>query len=361
MSMRDAGALGAWLVERPDPILSGNGARPGPPTDKADHAVMASRELADMQEQLELLRGKARLQRDPAWVDVLDDEEAAAELRAAREIRGLWRGQQRAGARAAVRLAARERRAQHRLSVLALGERLWQQRALARRTRLQDSTARLATVYRTQLISTLVLFGVAISGIAWTSVGVHHTLVGPDGSWLAYVVEPLFCLPLLVIMGAHATAARWGRRFPAAEQRVKVYGLEAVLLVLTILVNSASVLPGLGVWQGATQLLAHLFPPVLILVAVVLQPLLSSFFADILANAHVDAPDPGGRRLTAETVNVLSMVAAIRSAVASGAMPLWEDTGLPSVSEIARFYGCEKRKAQGAHDALKMLASSTPP
>jgi len=80
-------------------------------------------------------------------------------------------------------------------------------------------------------------------------------------------------------------------------------------------------------------LLAHLAPPVLILVAVALAPMVASFLAGILAAAHVDAPDPGGRRLT---VNVLTLVAAVQAAMAAAVIPLWADTGLPSVSEIGR-------------------------
>jgi len=343
------GALELWLAAEQ------------PSTPGKDGQELVPPELAAMRDELALLAAKAELQRHPAWLDVLSDDEVDAERAAAQRIRGLRRDQQLAAATAAVALTGREQRAEQVLANLDLTERVWQRRALVRRRRLLDPTARLAAAYRAQLASTIVLFAVAVAGIGWTSMGVHDALVGPEGPVLAYLVEPLFCLPLLVIMAAHGTAARWGRRFPAPEHRGKVYALEAGLLLLTVLVNSASVLPGLGTWRDTTTLLAHLAPPVLILVAVVLQPWVSSFFAEILATAHVDAPDPGGRRLTVETVNVLTMVAAVRGAVRVGSMPLWEDTGLPSVSEIARHFACEKRKAQGVHDALRMLADGAAP
>lgn len=344
-----AGALQSWLARDLPAPRNGVGPVGGAAAGQPD-------EISAMRDELALLAAKAELQRHPAWLEVLSDDELSAERSAAERLRGMRRDHELAAATAAIDLAGREQRADQLLGKLEVTERIWRRRALARRSRLLDPTSRLASVYRTQLAATLVLGAVAVAGIAWTSVGVHDALVGDDGPVLAYAVEPLFCLPLLMIMAAHGVAARWGRHFPAPEHRGKVYALEAGLLLLTVLVNSAQVLPGLGVWRDTTTLLAHLAPPVLILVAIVLLPWVSSFFADILATAHIDAPDAGGRRLTVDTVNVLTMVAAIRQAIDTGAMPLWENTGLPSVSEIARYFGCEKRKAQGAHDALRLLA-----
>lgn len=363
MTELPTGALERWLTTS-DADHRANG-RPSivalTPSDASDPGdsegldETAAAELGKMRRELALLRGKAELQRDPAWLDVLSDKEAEHERDAAERIRGMRRDQHIAVATSTVRLAGRERRAEQRMARYELSDRLWQRRALARRTRLLDPTSRLASLQRTHVVSTVALLGLAVAGIAWTSVGVHDALVGPDGSALAYVVEPLFSLPLLVIMMLHARAAQWGRTFPAREHRTKVYALEAGLLAATILINTAPVLPWLGTWQNFTKLLAHLAPPVLILVAVVLQPLVASFLAGILAAAHVDAPDPGGRRLTVETVNVMSMVVKIQAAMATGELQPWADTGLPSVTAISRYFNCEKKKAQGAHDALKML------
>jgi hypothetical protein len=330
------------------------------PADSEGLDETAAAELGEMRRELALLRGKAELQRDPAWLDVLSDSEADHERAAAERIRGMRRDQHVAAATSTVRLAGRERRAEQRMARYELSDRLWQRRALARRTRLLDPTSRLASLQRTHVVSTAALLGGAVAGIAWTSVGVHDALVGPDGSALAYVVEPLFSLPLLVIMMLHARAAQWGRTFPAKAHRTKVYALEAGLLAATILINTSPVLPGLGTWQNFTTLLAHLAPPVLILVAVVLQPLVASFLAGILAEAHVDAADAGGHRLEAETVDTLTLVSKVRTAMAVGELESWQDTGLPSVEAIRRYFGCEKRRAQGVHDALKLLQQPDP-
>ncbi|MDN5932061.1 MAG: hypothetical protein L0I24_13520, partial [Pseudonocardia sp.] len=218
------GALERWL----SPSVEGD--RNGHMVDQADvvrSGAASSPELVEMRGELELLRGKAELQRDPAWLDVLSPREEKRERAAAEKVRGMRRDQQVSVATATVRLAGRERRADQRLAGVELSERLWQRRALARRTRLLDPTARLASVQRIHVVTTTALVALAIAGIAWTSVGVHDALVGPDGTTLAYVVEPLFSLPLLVIMLVQAVAAQWGRRFPAPEHRGKVYALEA--------------------------------------------------------------------------------------------------------------------------------------
>ncbi|NMH97320.1 hypothetical protein [Pseudonocardia acidicola] len=360
MTELSTGPLQRWLESTgPEHRANGHPVAPALTTvgseeiEAIDPAV--EEKLTAMRQQLALARGKAVLQRDDAWLDVLSAGEVARERWAAKRLRAMSRRQQVSAATATVRSAGRERRAEQRLARYELSDQLWQRRALARRTRLLDPTSRPASLQRTHVFSTLALLGLALAGIVWTSAGVHDALVGPDGSPLAYVVEPLFSLPLLVIMTLHARAAQWGRTFPAKTHRGKVYALEVGLLLATMLINTAPVLPGLGIWRDATTLLAHLAPPVLILVAVVLQPLAASFLAGILAEAHVDVADAGGSRMSVDTVNTLSMVVKTRKAIAGGELEPWADTGLPSVSAIARYFNCEKRKAQATHDALKML------
>lgn len=312
-------------------------------------------EVTEMRSELELVRATAALQRDPAWLDLLDDEEQHHERAAVRTVRRMRRKQLVASAKATDRLAGRERRAEQNLAQVGLTDRIWQARALARRTRLLDPTSRLAAVQKVQTVSSLVLLTMAAAGISWTSAGVHDALVGPDGSALAYIVEPLFCLPLLVIMAVQAIAAQWGRRFPEREHRRKVYLLETCLLVATIAINSAPVLPVVGHWKDTTTLLAHLVPPALIVVAVVLQPMVSGFLSGILADAHLDVSDPGRRRLEAETVDVLVKVGKIQRAMTSGDVEIQPGTGRPSNEGIRRYFNCEKRRAQGVGDALDLL------
>lgn len=220
-------------------------------------------ELAALREELARTKARTELLQDPAWLEALSPAERDAERSLAEQIRALRREHELASALDAGRLSKRQRRVEDRLARMELADRMWSSRALARRKRLLDPTSRLAALQRTHVASSAALFAVALAGIAWTSKGVHDALVGPNGTALAYLVEPIFSVPLLVIMALSAQAAQWNRAFPPRHQRGRVYSLEGFLLLATVAMNTVSVLPGLGAWQGVATLLAHLVPPVL--------------------------------------------------------------------------------------------------
>jgi hypothetical protein len=325
-----------------------------------------------MAAELELIRGRAALQRDPAWLEELSPTERSAERAAAETIRGMHRDRQLAAATSAARLGSREQRVIDRLARMELSDRMWGRRAQARRMRLLDPTSRLASLQRTHVGATTALTGVAVAGIAWTSIGVHDALVGPGGSPAAYVVEPIFSVPLLVIMGLSARAAQWGKEFPPPGRQGRIYALEAFLLAATIAMNTASVLPGAGTWHNLATLLAHLLPPVLIVIAVTLQPMVGGFLAEILTTAEQHTADqsatntadttvPVPPRLDAATTDTLTLAARVQAATARGELVEWDDTGLPSISAIQRYLRCEKRRAQLVWDALHILTSTDQP
>lgn len=322
----------------------------------AQESTMTSEALAEldaMETELIVATGKARLQRDPAWLDVLSNKEVTAERAAVEQLRAMRRRQLAAAAKGTAERAERERRATDRLADLELSDKLWQRRALARRARLLDSTSRLASLQRTHVVTSLVLIALAAAGISWTSVGVHDALVGVGGNPLAYVVEPLFSLPLVMIMTLQARAAQWGRVFPSPTGRRKVYALEAGLLMATISVNTSNVVPGLGRWQGTTVLLAHLAPPLLILVAVTLQPMAAAFIAEVLTNAHIEATE-GEKRLSADTVDVLKLTQRIRDDWSAGVLRTSPEGG-PSIAHVQSLYGIGKQRAQAGVDAWRHL------
>ncbi|HKN97498.1 MAG TPA: hypothetical protein VJX10_10310 [Pseudonocardiaceae bacterium] len=353
-----SGGLEAWIARSDDTAPLDTVDRPAgaAPAGRLAQQPMLSdtlTELDAMETELRVAKGKARLQRDPAWLDVLSDEEVTAERRAVEELRAMRRRQLTAAARSSAERADRERRATDRLADLELSDRLWQRRALARRARLLDSTSRLASLQRTHVVTSAVLIALAVAGISWTSVGVHDALVGPVGSPLAYVVEPLFSLPLVMIMTLQARAAQWGREFPSTTGRSKVYALEAALLLATVLVNTSGVVPGLGRWQGTTVLLAHLAPPLLILVAVTLQPMAAGFIAEVLTNAHIETTQ-GAKRLSADTVDVLNLTERIRDDWSAGVLRPSPDGG-PSIAHVQSLYGIGKQRAQAGVDAWRRL------
>jgi hypothetical protein len=358
-----SGGLEAWIARSDDTVPLDTVDRPAgaPQAGRlAQQSAMtpeALTELGAMETELRIAKGKARLQRDPAWLDVLSDDEVVAERAAAEQLRAMRRRQVTAAARSSADRADRERRATDRLADLELNDRLWQRRALARRARLLDSTSRLASLQRTHLVTSTALIALAAAGISWTSVGVHDALVGAGGTPLAYIVEPLFSIPLVMIMTLQARAAQWGREFPSTTGRRKVHALEACLLIATILVNTSSVVPVLGRWQGATVLLAHLAPPLLILVAVTLQPMAAAFIAEVLTNAHIENTR-GAKRLSAETVDVLHLTQRIRDDWSAGALRTSPDGG-PSIAHVQSLYGIGKLRAQAAVDAWRELFSGS--
>jgi hypothetical protein len=359
------GALGAWLDEpgpRPTPE---HPSRPDPDSATGDpDSPIADGEIERMRDELSLIRARAQLQRDPAWLDELSPSELAAEREAAETIRARRRDTQLSAAVAATKLGDREQRVEQRLARMELADRMWSRRATARRMRLLDPTSRLASLHRTHLASTAALSTVALAGIAWTSMGVHDALVGPVGNPAAYLVEPIFSVPLLVIMGLSARASQWGRTFPPPDKQGRIYALEGFLLASTIAMNTASVLPGAGTWHNLATLLAHLLPPVLIVIAVALQPLVAGFLAEVLTTAQLDAgaqttqPEP---RLDDATMAALTLVGRVQAALDNGELVKWDNTGLPSISAIQRYLRCSKTRAQMVWDAMKALRSENGP
>jgi hypothetical protein len=230
----EAGALQPWLETPPTPgpatedrwwpgMGKFGAPRDAPPTGAATSggpprpalSAPAESELADIRAELELTRARAALLRDPAWLDELSPAERAQERSAAEAIRAMRREQALRAATATEKLGGREQRVTARLAAIELSDRMWSRRAQARRMRLLDPSSRLASLQRTHIASSAALICVAVAGIAWTAMGVHDALVGPDGNPLAYVVEPIFSVPLLVIMGLSARAVR--RHLPPAR------------------------------------------------------------------------------------------------------------------------------------------------
>lgn len=348
-------ALQRWLRHEPSTHRLPADA-PGTTADPEDP------ELKQMRAQLALIKARSDLLRDPGWLDELSPGEQEADRQAAAQIRAMRREQSLAAAMSEGKLGNRARRVDNRLARIELADRLWSRKALARRNRLLDPASRLAGLHRAHVTSSGALIGVAAAGIAWTSAGVHDAIVGPDGTALAYLVEPIFSIPLLVIMAISAHATQWNQTFPPPGQRGRVYNLEVFLLISTIAMNIVSVLPGVGTWHNVATLLAHLVPPMLIVVAVVLQPLIAGFLAGILTSTGADGdPRTAPLRLTSETRLTLQLVAQVTTAMSRGELPEWGATGLPSISSIQRHLRCEKRRAQLVWDALRLLDDTARP
>lgn len=362
----DTGALERWLhagapaAEHDRPSALPTSSADSASADPARDAPAPDEHLTRMATDLERARGEAALQRDPAWLDRLSPGERRRERRAARRIRAGQRRQLYTTARSAQAREMARVRAENRIATREVGDQIWHRKAVSRRQRLLDPTSRLASLQRVHAMASAGLIAVALAGIAWTSAGVKEALVGPNGTWLGYVVEPIFSFPLIIIMAVTAVAAQLGRNFPTPERRRQVYAIEAGLLLASIALNTFPILPVVGTWQNATVLLAHLAPPVLILIAVLLQPLVTGFLAEILVEVGADVTDASTTRLTEETVTLARLAGRIRIAVAYGKLDVQPTTGVPSITAIGKYLAREKAVAQQVHALLREWDESGP-
>jgi len=90
---------------------------------------------------------------------------------------------------------------------------------------------------------------------------------------------------------------------------------------------------------------------VLILIAVVLQPLVTGFLAEILVEVGEDVT--GNSRLDEETVSLVRLATRVRIAVAYGRLEVQPATGLPSITAIGKYLVREKAVAQQVHALLQ--------
>lgn len=313
-----------------------------------------------LQRQVREAEGMVRLQSEQVLLDVLSEKEMNAERRSVEKVRKTLRDQRIRVDLEAAKQAARKLKVESKLARMEVADQLWHQQALSQRKRLTDPSSRLADLYRWHKVTTRVLLALIVIGIAWASVNVQQTLtVGVPTSdplfWLSYAIEPLISFPLIVLMILQSTAARWGRKFRAGKLGAKgVIAIEVVLLTLTMFLNSAPYMPGTGEWVSLPIFVGHMVPPIMIAVAVLLQPIAADFFANLLVQAHV-AADSEDSRLSEETDDVIGLVNRIRSAIAEGLLTCAPGEAYPSISQTQKVLNVGKARVQKAHDAMKKL------
>lgn len=341
------------------PFGSKTGARPGerptPGQPSTPAASVVDGELRDARLQVERDQGHVELQQNTARLDRLSKKELRAERRQAERLRTQRRKLQALQESTAIAQQTSRFKAEAKQAASEQGELVWQTRAKGKRERLMDPTSRLATIYRTQVAASWVLMALAVVGIGWCAYSVGKAL---GGQWFTYAVEPLFSVPLLVIMVMHARAAQNRTRFPidaGDRQRRAILALEIGLFVATTLLNVSSVVPGLGQWVNVQTLLVHLCPPALIVIAVMLQPIVSTFLSRLLTEVYIEA-GVDSKRLSADENNLLARVKTIHT--------LWESNSLrsanpndphdrtagPSVKAVQEALGLRKELCQAGVD-----------
>ncbi|MFQ6324665.1 hypothetical protein ACLMAL_00815 [Nocardia sp. CWNU-33] len=274
--------------------------RDGPSTNNSE---IASSEIDALAQRVAAARGKLPLQHDAALLAVLSDAEIAAERELAEWVRAQRRGQRRRAVEDELAAEERDRRTAAAIRKSDDADARWHRRALAARRRVSNQDARLAQLYRRAEWSSRALIAVVVLGMVWAGVNVQHNLV-PSGDmtdplyWLSYGIEAMISIPIITIMVAATTAARWGRELA----RGKVIFFESALLGTTIALNAGPHLAAGTLGRAAEYAIA----PVMVGVVIWLHAWVSGRYAVLIDSASVvESNDlPGvqpSHRVTADT------------------------------------------------------------
>ncbi|WP_327112490.1 hypothetical protein OHB12_28910 [Nocardia sp. NBC_01730] len=262
-----------------------------------DELSHGSSEIAALAQRVETARGKLPLQHDPALLQVLSEREIAAERELAEWIRAQRRKQQRSAIEAELAAEKRDRKSAAAIRRSDDADARWHRRALAARRRVSSADARLAQLYRRAEWSSRALIAVVVLGMVWAGVNVQHNLV-PSGDmsdplyWLSYGIEAMISIPIITIMVAATTAARWGRELA----RGKVIFFETALLGTTIALNAGPHLAAGDLGRAAEYAIA----PVMVGVVIWLHAWVSARYAVLIDGAPVVERDPQTIRIEAE-------------------------------------------------------------
>ncbi|RJO72036.1 hypothetical protein D5S18_22905 [Nocardia panacis] len=133
-----------------------------------------------------------------------------------------------------------------------------------------------------------------VLGMIWAGVNVQHNLV-PSGNladplyWLSYGIEAMISIPIITIMVAATTAARWGREL----DRGKVVLFEAALLGTTIALNAGPHLAAGELGRAAEYAIA----PTMVGVVIWLHAWVSARYALLIDGASLPE-SPVGHHLS---------------------------------------------------------------
>jgi hypothetical protein len=186
-------------------------------------------------------KAKLPLQSDSALMDVLSEDELAAERKLAEQRRATRREIEQRRLAAELARAKRMQANEEAIAKSEASDARWLQRARSKKHRLASPDAKLAQLVRNAEWSSRALIAAVAGGMIWSAFNAQQNLV-PDGDmsnplyWLSFFVEAMISLPLIVIMVASATATRWGRKSSDKEKR-KIIAVELVLLAMTLTLN----------------------------------------------------------------------------------------------------------------------------
>lgn len=261
-------------------------ARPEPPAPSPPEPPLPAEStpavVADLAARVREAQARLPLQADPSLLTALSDEEIQKERELAEWERQTDRDIRRAAKAAELARAKRDQATAEHIAKSENNDARWHQRALSARRRLTSPDARLAQLHRNASWSARALIGVVLLGMVWSGVNVQHNLV-PSGDmsdplyWLSYGIEAMISVPLIVIMVAATTAARWGRELP----RRAVVPVELTLLAITVGLNAGPHIIGT---PEPSRALEYAIAPVMVGVVIWLHAWVSQHYAKLLGS-----------------------------------------------------------------------------
>jgi hypothetical protein len=280
-----------------------------------------------------------RLQGNRVLLDVLSDDEMAANRQVAEKVRAAGRKQAEATQLAAVERAGREQATADELAEIEANDKIDAARAGAQCRRLTEPGSRLAALYRIQRWVSRVMLALVIGGICWMAVNVHNAAVDAatpltDPSWwLTYLVDPLINVPLVILLVLRGVAARYG------DEGTRFGGVRIVLLEIGLLTLSAGLnLSGvIGHHITPAMLVSHVTPPAMVALVVVMYAPVMTFLGHLVAAAFEQAQAAlRPAHLTDVETTEAQRVGQALMGIRTGELPLGED-GLPSKSAVERY------------------------
>lgn len=134
--------------------------------------------------------------------------------------------------------------------------------------------------------------GGLVGALGWSMANVQHTVVAGQhlttadaGWWLAFLVEPVVSVGLLLIFGVRAYIAAT-RGYSITDSRL--HRVELTLLAITLTVNSWLFLPFVAAVFEPLQLLVHSIGPVVAVLLVTVIPVLWQYLTDGSDEVAVD-------------------------------------------------------------------------
>jgi hypothetical protein len=257
---------------------------------------LADPSTSDLAARVATAQARIPLQNAAALLEALSDAEIAAERELAEWERATDREIRRSSKAAQLADARREQATAEAIAKSESADARWLQRAVSARRRLMSPDARLAQLHRRSEMSSRALVAVVILGMIWSGINVQHNLV-PSGNmgnplyWISFGIEAMISIPLIVIMVAATTAARWGREL----SRGKVVPVELALLTITVGLNAG---PHFASGNNLATIAENAIAPVMVGVVIWLHAWVSGHYATLVmgSDAALSATTNGVRQ-----------------------------------------------------------------